>query len=668
MKRLAILFLPILGLFFGTGCERRDSSRDHSVRFHTAEIRTRTEFSTPDGDLYPALWTAEDRTVRISPNGAAPVEAAVQASDNGRSASFEARFTTGGDESCTFYALSPSVAFRSLSGSEWDYESPAIQTPGEHSVDPAAMVLAATSSTTEGLPAEVQLPFRHLSAYGLLTLEGLNTDLRSVTVDFSGEHSLTLNTTSTRNIWFGTKPEDLSGKELTFTAKTGSGSYRRSVTFPEGRALEAGKVARFSIDMSQAGFEPDSKSISILAIGNSFSIDAMQYLYGYLQQAGYEDIFLGNLYIGGCTLQTHAGHIANNDNAYQYYTNSTGSWSSVSGGNIVTALKSRRWDYVSMQQASGFSGTPDTYEPYLSSIVETVKEHCPGAKRMWHMTWAYQADCSKSEFSQYGCVQIRMYNAILDAVRTKVVSRGDFDFVIPCGTAIQNLRTSLVGDTVTRDGYHMSYDIGRVATALMWLKQISGCSLEGIDIKPSGYSVATDKAPAIKDAVEKAYAHPMEVTASAYPPDRTWNTSDPALRQIFADAGYDPARYRELPYSLTFHAFYDSSRGFSLNSTASNSNQFAATQFFSREDIPEGSVLVLKKGYQYRPERWTRLSATTRPRPGPVTSSILEVNDAWWTGNAYRAFNLAKENNPPLTDQQQQELRSCLSIFVPVEN
>ena len=37
-------------------------------------------------------------------------------------------------------------------------------------------------------------------------------------------------------------------------------------------------------------------------------------------------------------------------------------------------------------------------------------------------------------------------------------------------------------------------------------------------------------------------------------------------------------------------------------------------------------------------------------------------------GNAYRAFNLAKKGNPALTDQEQQELRSCLSIFVPKEN
>ena len=43
--------------------------------------------------------------------------------------------------------------------------------------------------------------------------------------------------------------------------------------------------------------QEQDKSISILAIGNSFSVDAMEYLYGILNDIGYEDITLGNLYI-----------------------------------------------------------------------------------------------------------------------------------------------------------------------------------------------------------------------------------------------------------------------------------------------------------------------------------------------------------------------------------
>ncbi len=671
-RRIPLLLLTVFGVAWG--CDSFPESKTLTVQFTTETASTRTSFTTPDGDSYPVLWTAQDSTVRISLNAQPPQEARVHAQSDGRSAYFEASFETGASTSYTFHALSPASAFRSLSPEgEWDYEIPAVQHPTGQSVDPAAMVLAATSPTSEELPRTVTLPFRHLTAYGLCTLTHLNTDIQAVTLDLGPGQSYTVQTCSARDIWFGTKPVDLSGQEVRISVKTGSGSYARSVTFPEGRKLEAGKVARFSVDMSEAAFVPDSKSISILAIGNSFSVDAMEYLYGYLRQAGYEDIHLGNLYIGGCTLQTHATNLSQNNNAYTYYTNDTGNWTSVSGGNIVTALKSRNWDFVSVQQASGSSGMTDSYEPYLTTVMDAVKTHCPGAKRMWHMTWAYQGNASHGEFGKYGCVQIRMYNAILEAVRTKVLSRGDFDIVIPCGTAVQNLRTSFIGDNVTRDGYHMSYDIGRVATALMWLKQISGCPLDRINAKPAGYSLTARQEAAVKDAVEKAYAQPYEVTLSSELPDQILHETDPALTAVLTQAGYDPAAYKELGYRIYPYAYYNSTGGSGMTSkaggsTASNLNQFSTTPFFSREDIPVGSVLVLKDGYQYRPEGWTRLSAKTSNRPGNVTTEVVEVTENWWNGWAYRAFNLAKKGNPGLTEAEMESLRSCLSIFVPAEN
>ena len=47
------------------------------------------------------------------------------------------------------------------------------------------------------------------------------------------------------------------------------------------------------------------KSLKILAIGNSFSTDSMQYLYQILKDGGVEEITLGNLYYGGCSLDQH---------------------------------------------------------------------------------------------------------------------------------------------------------------------------------------------------------------------------------------------------------------------------------------------------------------------------------------------------------------------------
>ena len=67
--------------------------------------------------------------------------------------------------------------------------------------------------------------------------------------------------------------------------------------------------------------EPTSipKSIKILAIGNSFSSDATEYLWNMLDAAGIEEVVIGNLYIGGCSLDTHWSNMSSNSGAYTFY-------------------------------------------------------------------------------------------------------------------------------------------------------------------------------------------------------------------------------------------------------------------------------------------------------------------------------------------------------------
>ena len=461
------------------------------------------------------------------------------------------------------------------------------------------------------------------------------------------------------------------------TATRTAEGFNFTVSANSGDALRTGNVtisnAEFSKSASFKVTQKSPKSLYILAIGNSFSWDAMEYLYQILQELGYKDIFLGNLYIGGCTLATHADNITKNSGAYEYRTNSTGTWNSTNGFNANTAMKERDWDFVSMQQASGSSGMADTYEPYLSTIVEAVKKNCPNAKRMWHMTWAYQGNSTHSEFSKYGKNQITMYEAIVNCVKTKVMARGDFNFVIPCGTAVQNLRTSYLGDNITRDGYHMSYNNGRLLTGLMWARQITGKSIEGITYKPSSYTYTEDQITVIKDAVEKAYTKPYEVSESVIPPtppEYIYPTDE--LKSLFTGAGYDLAQYDPLPLDITLKAYYNSTSSSTVvsaatGSSASNLVQFAATQIFTKSQIPNGSVIVLKSGYQYRPEGWTDLTTknASSARPANVKTSIVVVDDAWWGSWKYRAFNLAKEGNPALSDAEQETLKGCFAVFLP---
>lgn len=58
--------------------------------------------------------------------------------------------------------------------------------------------------------------------------------------------------------------------------------------------------------------------LKILTIGNSFSVDCMQFVYEIAQAAGVEKVKLGNLYISGCSLEKHLTNAKSDAKAYTF--------------------------------------------------------------------------------------------------------------------------------------------------------------------------------------------------------------------------------------------------------------------------------------------------------------------------------------------------------------
>jgi len=251
--------------------------------------------------------------------------------------------------------------------------------------------------------------------------------------------------------------------------------------------------------------------LRILAIGNSFSDDTLEYVWSMAKSAGYDSVFLGNLYIGGCTLELHAANAAEDKKAYEYRTNGDGVWHNRPGVSISEALSSGEWDFISLQQASGKSGICETYEKlgYLIDYVRGIVGEKPTL--VWNMTWAYQQINTHGEFMKYGCDQMKMYGMILSAVSSEVVGKHPgISLVSPSGTAIQNARTSFVGDTLTRDGYHLSYGLGRFVAGLTFFCTVSGASPDEVSFTPDTVSAEERKAAVI--SVKNALSHPYRVT------------------------------------------------------------------------------------------------------------------------------------------------------------
>lgn len=391
----------------------------------------------------------------------------------------------------------------------------------------------------------------------------------------------------------------------------------------------------------------DDGVLKILTIGNSFSDDSMQYVHQIAQDAGVKQVTLGNLFIGGCTLDRHANNSKADAAAYEYRTNSLGTWSNKTGYKMSDAIQSENWDFISLQQASGSSGVPSTYGQF-AYLVGYVRALCPDAKIVWNMTWAYQQDSTHSEFIKYSNDQMTMYNAILDTVEAKVIPDPEIYTVIPTGTAIQNARTSYIGDNLTRDGYHLSMDFGRYVAGLTFVHKLTGLSIENVTYMPNG--VDEDMRKIAIESATNAVKAPKEVTNSAY-------TDAPT---------FDESQYTKLEISWTAYGFWksdDSENHHKVNTTASNSKQFYASEMFTKEDLPVGSVIELASGWQYRPEAWKSEGAQTS-RPDTTSTSRVVVTETWWGSYTHRAFNLSKTGNPTLEDAAG-EIDTALVIWIP---
>lgn len=277
-------FAALVALASLAGCrnveqEVPDASSLKTVRFLAGTATTRTAFAEAVDGVYQTLWTENDSDVLLSLNYGKAEASAVTPSADGTTATFEASFdASAASAPYTFYAVSPASAARAISPSRsaWSVYIAADQKPLATSVDEAAQLLVAKSAASTTLPAEVNLHFSHLTAYGRIALK--NLDLGEAVVNkaelvFStpvvGEwywaedgtltsngasHTITLDTDASGDLWFACAPVDVSGQTLALSVYTDHGLLSKEITFPEGRKFTSGKVASFSVDMAGITF------------------------------------------------------------------------------------------------------------------------------------------------------------------------------------------------------------------------------------------------------------------------------------------------------------------------------------------------------------------------------------------------------------------------------
>lgn len=215
--------------------------------------------------------------------------------------------------------------------------------------------------------------------------------------------------------------------------------------------------------------------MKILSIGNSFSQDAQRWLYDIAATDGFE-LETVNLYIGGCSLEMHCNNALTDEPLYDMEGN---------GGEFIKrvslsdALEAGNYDVITVQQASHFSGQPQTYVPYIIKLAEYVRAKQKDAKIYFHKTWSYETDSDHGGFITYNRDQKEMYRRLSDASEMASILIGAP--IIPVGDAIQHLRENVEefdyqngGLSLCRDGFHLSFDYGRFTAAAVWYKTLTG--------------------------------------------------------------------------------------------------------------------------------------------------------------------------------------------------
>lgn len=217
--------------------------------------------------------------------------------------------------------------------------------------------------------------------------------------------------------------------------------------------------------------------MNILCIGNSFSEDATRYLH----QISDGELYVRNLYIGGCSLERHWNNIVSGASEYEWQKNGR----MLKMTSINEAITKKNWDFVTVQQVSQDSGMIDTYEPYLTNILNFIKENCPNAKIAFHRTWAYDDNSTHGGFVNYGNSRKKMIEEIIKV--TSFYAKKHSLEVIPNGEAIEMARdlAEFQGErNINRDGYHLSLDYGRYLAGLVMYGFFTKCDPTSVTYEP----------------------------------------------------------------------------------------------------------------------------------------------------------------------------------------
>ena len=251
-------------------------------------------------------------------------------------------------------------------------------------------------------------------------------------------------------------------------------------------------------------------SLKVLHIGNSFTENSTAYLSNMVQRAGINvsDMCLYRCCRGGGSF-TSFFNCWNDKDASGYYISKVvggitlpiaSSATPYDGSNIRKAFTDCKWDIIIIQQVSGYSHKYELWNQnhaggHLPELIKLIRTYQPQAAIGINMVHAKDGTNS-------------LYQRIADSYHQFCIDYG-VDFIIPYGTAVQNIRQSSINTTeygFANDRHHLAPGVGQYVACAAYFETLIAPRY-GVSIMGNSYRVS------ITDSQRESATYPDELVS-----------------------------------------------------------------------------------------------------------------------------------------------------------
>lgn len=217
----------------------------------------------------------------------------------------------------------------------------------------------------------------------------------------------------------------------------------------------------------------NNDTIKVLAIGNSFTVDATVYLKQLMVNLGVniDQVIMSRLIHGNSSFDTWIDHINNNSVISTTEAPYCDALIGQAKATTVRDVLALGWDIVVIQQSSDKAGDYDTFSSSCKEYVELLRQYTGNENLCLFYNMPYGHSNVYGE--TFGYSDWKKYAEVTG----RVVEEIGIDRIVPTGTAIQKARNTYLTyggkyNNLTRDNWHLNSGTGRYIAACTWYEAL----------------------------------------------------------------------------------------------------------------------------------------------------------------------------------------------------